>query len=87
MEFDYYVQLIKGRMGERRFIHSVNVSDAAVALAERYGADKEKARLAGILHDSCKEIPNNGENKSRTLCSINKKNPVRGINELNVKAV
>ena len=57
MEFDYYVQLIKGRMGERRFIHSVNVSDAAVALAERYGADKEKARLAGILHDSCKEIP------------------------------
>lgn len=57
MEFDYYIQLIKDRMGERRFIHSVNVSDAAVALAERYGADIEKARLAGILHDSCKEIP------------------------------
>jgi hypothetical protein len=43
-------------MGERRYIHSVNVSKAAVKLAEIYGADAKKAELAGILHDSCKEI-------------------------------
>lgn len=57
MDINYYVNLIKGRMGERRFIHSVNVAKAAVKLAEIYGADTEKAELAGILHDACKEIP------------------------------
>ena len=37
MDINYYVNLIKGRMGERRFIHSVNVAKAAVKLAEIYG--------------------------------------------------
>lgn len=53
-----YTQLIKGRMGERRFVHSLNVSKSAVKLAELYGADVQKAEIAGLLHDSCKEIPN-----------------------------
>ncbi len=56
MNTEKYLSLIKSRMGERRYIHSVNVSKAAVKLAEKYGADPEKAELAGILHDSCKEI-------------------------------
>ncbi len=51
-----YLSLIKGRMGERRYIHSVNVSESAVRLAKVYGADEEKAKIAGILHDCCKEI-------------------------------
>lgn len=57
MDREYYLSLIKGRMSERRYIHSVNVAKAALQLAERYGGDKEKAELAGILHDCCKEIP------------------------------
>lgn len=52
-----YLSLIKTRMGDRRYIHSVNVADSAVELARHYGADEEKAEIAGILHDSCKEIP------------------------------
>lgn len=56
MDRDYYLSIIKNRMGERRYIHSVNVSKAAVKLAKIYGADAKKAELAGILHDSCKEI-------------------------------
>ncbi len=56
MDRDYYLGLIKSRMGEKRYIHSVNVSKSAVELAKRYGADVEKAELAGILHDCCKEI-------------------------------
>lgn len=56
MDRDYYLSVIKNRMGERRYIHSVNVSKAAVKLAEIYGVDTEKSELAGILHDSCKEI-------------------------------
>ena len=52
-----YLSLIKGRMGERRYIHSVNVAQSAVEIARHYGADEEKAETAGILHDCCKEIP------------------------------
>lgn len=44
-------------MGEHRFIHSLNVAKSAVQLASLYGADSEKAEIAGILHDCCKEIP------------------------------
>ena len=52
-----YLPLIKERMGERRYIHSLNVAESAVQLARHYGADEEKAETAGILHDCCKEIP------------------------------
>lgn len=44
-------------LSEHRRIHSINVSLEAVRLAERYGADVEKARLAGLLHDVTKETP------------------------------
>lgn len=57
MTFDDYKALIKDKMGEYRYIHSVNVSKEAVKLAKMYGADVEKARTAGILHDITKEMP------------------------------
>ena len=57
MNKNEYLALIKDRMGERRYIHSVNVAKSAVQLAEKYGADVEKTEIAGILHDCCKEIP------------------------------
>lgn len=57
MNTEEYRSLIRTRMGERRYIHSINVAKAAVKLAEIYGADVKKAEIAGILHDSCKEIP------------------------------
>ncbi len=56
MEIGYYIDIIKKRMGDKRFLHSVNVAKSAVMLAEKYGADPQKAELAGILHDCCKEI-------------------------------
>lgn len=52
---DDYVNLIKSRLSEYRFTHSMNVAKSAVELAEKYGADKEKAYVAGILHDVMKE--------------------------------
>lgn len=57
MDFEYYKSLIKKRMGEYRYIHSVNVAKQAVRLAKIYGGDEEKARIAGILHDVTKETP------------------------------
>lgn len=57
MTFEEYKKIIKSRMSEKRYIHSVNVATEAVRLAKKYGADVEKAQLAGILHDITKETP------------------------------
>lgn len=50
-----YINLIRSRLSEKRFIHSVNVADSALELAKRYDADEYKAYLSGILHDIMKE--------------------------------
>ena len=52
-----YKKIIKKKMSEKRYIHSVNVSNMAVKLAKKYGADELKAELAGLLHDITKEMP------------------------------
>lgn len=57
VELKDYKRLIKQRMGEKRFNHSLCVSEEAKRLANLYGADEEKAALAGILHDITKETP------------------------------
>ncbi|MCR5040853.1 MAG: bis(5'-nucleosyl)-tetraphosphatase (symmetrical) YqeK [Clostridia bacterium] len=46
-----YTALIKSRLDERRFYHSLCVADSSEELALRYGADPVKARTAGLLHD------------------------------------
>lgn len=53
-DYDKYLILLDERLNTKRFIHSLNVSRAAVDLARKYGVDEEKARLAGLLHDVCK---------------------------------
>lgn len=46
---------LKNTVSEPRFNHSVNVAKVAEELAVIYGADSEKAKIAGILHDITKE--------------------------------
>ena len=55
MNTEKYDAIIKERLSEKRYIHSVNVAKEAVRLAKKHGADLEKAYIAGILHDICKE--------------------------------
>lgn len=50
-----YIEIIRSRLSEKRFEHSINVATAAKRLAEKFGADAEKAYTAGILHDIMKE--------------------------------
>lgn len=57
LNLEYYKGIIKKRMGDKRYIHSVNVARSAKHLAEKYGANVEKAVIAGILHDVTKETP------------------------------
>lgn len=48
------ITLIKSRLDEYRFKHSLNVAESARELALRYGGDAEKAYTAGLLHDVMK---------------------------------
>lgn len=45
---------LKRTLSEKRYKHSLGVCDEAVKLAQKYGADKDKAYLAGLLHDCAK---------------------------------
>lgn len=63
MSFESYQSAIRGLLGDKRYKHSVCVSRAAVQLARRYGADEEKAKTAGILHDIMKDLPREEQKK------------------------
>lgn len=52
---------LKKELPEKRYIHSLGVADEAKRLAIKYGADAEKAYLAGLLHDCAKGIPTSGQ--------------------------
>ncbi|QRG69521.1 bis(5'-nucleosyl)-tetraphosphatase (symmetrical) YqeK [Brevibacillus choshinensis] len=49
--------LVRAQMHDKRYTHTLGVADSARKLAVRYGADPEKAELAGYLHDYCKCWP------------------------------
>ena len=51
------LEKIRAVMSPKRFNHVLGVERAAIALAEKYGYDTEKAGLAGLLHDYAKELP------------------------------
>ena len=50
-----YTELLRSRLGDYRFRHSLCVAEEALRLAKLYGADEQKAELAGLLHDIMKE--------------------------------
>ena len=57
MTYEQYEQEVKRHLTQGRFYHSQCVAAEAEKLARRYGADLEKARLCGILHDVMKDTP------------------------------
>ncbi len=52
-----YKSYLKENLSKKRYTHCLNVADAAVSLAKKYGADCDKAYIAGLLHDTAKEMP------------------------------
>lgn len=50
---------LQKNLSPKRLKHSVGVSETAVELALLYGADPVKARVAGLLHDCARNMPNN----------------------------
>jgi predicted HD superfamily hydrolase involved in NAD metabolism len=58
-DIEKYKSDVRKLLSDYRYVHSMNVGDSAKMLAEKYGADEEKAYVAGILHDIMKEMPKN----------------------------
>ncbi len=56
MEESKIKKYLKNALSEKRFKHSLGVAEEAERLADKYGADKKKAYLAGLVHDVAKEI-------------------------------
>ncbi|MCR4962580.1 MAG: bis(5'-nucleosyl)-tetraphosphatase (symmetrical) YqeK [Firmicutes bacterium] len=50
-QIDAYRQKLARDLSPRRFQHSLSVAQTAAALAERWQVPKEKAYLAGLIHD------------------------------------
>ena len=56
MEESKIKKYLENALSEKRFRHSLGVAEEAERLADKYGADKKKAYLAGLVHDVAKEI-------------------------------
>lgn len=64
MEYEAYVGITRDQLlvkmqqllPEKRLKHCLGVEQTAIELAERFGVDREKAGLAGLLHDYAKKL-------------------------------
>ncbi|MDD6327903.1 MAG: bis(5'-nucleosyl)-tetraphosphatase (symmetrical) YqeK, partial [Lachnospiraceae bacterium] len=57
MNHEKMMERLKTNIKAKRFEHSLGVEYTAACLAYVHGADVEKARIAGLLHDCAKGIP------------------------------
>lgn len=53
-DIDKFKEILRERLNEHRYYHSLCVADEAKRLAVLYGGDTEKCYLAGLLHDITK---------------------------------
>jgi len=49
-----FKKLLREKLDDYRFLHSLNVAESAAMLALMYGGDEEKAYFAGLVHDIMK---------------------------------
>ncbi|MBQ8029768.1 MAG: bis(5'-nucleosyl)-tetraphosphatase (symmetrical) YqeK [Clostridia bacterium] len=62
---DEFKSLLKERLKEERYFHSLCVADSARELARQYGYNEDRAYMAGLLHDVTKN--ENSENQLQML--------------------
>jgi predicted HD superfamily hydrolase involved in NAD metabolism len=55
-DLDEYVSIVSLRLKPSRLVHTLGVMNKASELAEIHGCSKEKAMIAGVLHDYAKNL-------------------------------
>ncbi len=73
--------LLKTRLKESRYEHSVRAAKVALELAEHFSAETEKAHIAGLLHDCAREVSTDellavAKSYSLPIESIDKRQPI-----------
>ena len=58
-------ELVRSRLSDKRYEHTINVKKMAVKLAKHYGTDPEQAALAALLHDAATELPKDERRATR----------------------
>ena len=53
---EYINNWLKANLSEERYEHSLGTAECARELAERFGADPEKANFTGLIHDCAKNL-------------------------------
>jgi len=64
MDLKLMEQKLNTMLRSKRLAHSIGVRDVAVDLAQKWGADSDKAAVAGLLHDCAKHLT---DAESRTM--------------------
>ncbi|TCO79024.1 bis(5'-nucleosyl)-tetraphosphatase (symmetrical) YqeK [Marinisporobacter balticus] len=49
-------EILKDRLTEKRYIHSLGVQESAIKLAKIYNVSIEKASIAALVHDCAKDL-------------------------------
>lgn len=59
MDIEVMKEKLQSAVNVKRYIHTLGVAEEAVRLAEIYGTqqDKQRAQIAGLLHDCAKDFP------------------------------
>lgn len=57
MNLDIIKEDLKENLSEEKYRHSLEVAKVASKLADNYDYDRDKAYLAGLIHDIAKEVP------------------------------
>lgn len=57
-KYDKCRKMLAESISNKRYLHSIGVSNTAACLAMRYGFDSKRAYLAGLLHDCAKGLKN-----------------------------
>lgn len=56
MSFTDIIEDLSKLLSEKRFTHCIGVMNESVRIGRIYGADPEKCRIAGLLHDCAREL-------------------------------
>ena len=67
MTYTKYKEWLKANLNEERYEHSLGTAECAAELAERFGLDKDKAYLCGLIHDCAKCFKN--EELKEAICN------------------
>lgn len=67
MDYTKYKEWLKENLSEERYEHSLGTAECAYELAEKFGLDKEKAYLCGLIHDCAKCFSN--EDLKSQICN------------------